>query len=44
MQATRENDLRETHVADDGRSVTLGRCIRGDDAGAAAVLFSRMVN
>ena len=37
---TRENDLRETHVADGGRSVTTSRRIREGNAGAAAVLLS----
>ena len=40
---TRENDLRETHVADGGRSVTTSRRIREGNAGAAAVFLSREV-
>jgi hypothetical protein len=40
---TRENDLRETHAADDGRSLTTGRRIREGNAGAAAVFLSRVV-
>ena len=41
---TRERVLRETRAADGVCLVTTGRRIREENAGAAAVLLSRMIN